>query len=190
MKKIIAILTVAAALLSTQSAFAIEAPNPKGNITVGTNLTVSPGLNFIGDITIANVWIGHITVGGALGWFYEPSLFTSSLYSAASPNYLYTSYTVSDAPHHTLYLAPRATFGINLNKKLQVYAGAFIGAGVNLGYYKHYNDPMAHPGAQFAFLIGEINGIRFFLNDKFALQTELNFGTNYPVLSVGAALKF
>ena len=189
MKKIIVLLSVAVlALAGAQHASAIEDPNPKGNLTLSANFTVAPGANFTGEVVVATVKIGHISVGRTMGYMFKPMLFTSALTSSKQLQNLPT--TVDENPHHTLYLAPRATFGVNLTKKLQVYAGAYIGAGVNLGHYTITGDTIKRPGAEFAFVIGEINGIRFFFNDHFAAQAELNFGTNTPIVNLGAAFRF
>lgn len=186
MKKIIALLSVAVmALAGAQRASAIEDPNPKGNLTLGAYASIAPGANFTGDVVIAQVWKGHITVGGVAGIFYAPQVFM--------PVQLRN-------PEFDIFLAPRATFGLNITSKFQVYAGFFTGARVyfNHEYNPSYNNayyPTTSPytgplKANFGFVGGEINGIRFFLNEHFALSAEICPAYPYTLINMGVSVKF
>lgn len=188
MKKFIALLSVAVlALAGAQRASAIEDPNPKGNLTLGAYVSVAPGANFTGDVVIANVWKGHITIGGVAGVFYAPQVF----YPASIRN-----------PEFDIFLAPRATFGLNLSKKIQVYAGLFTGVRVyfNHEYNPTYNsNPFLYTNvspytgavkANFGFAGGMVNGFRFFLTDRFALSAEICPAYPTTLINMGVSLKF
>ena len=183
MKKIIAFLSVAVlALMGAQRASAIEDPNPKGNLTLGAYASVAPGANITGDVVIANVWKGHITVGGVTGVFYAPQVFMP---------------TNIRNPHFDIFLAPRGTFGLNLSSKFQVYAGLFTGIRV---YFNHEYNP-AYAGnytvspytgpvkANVGFIGGAVQGVRFFLNEHFALSAEINPAYPCTFINLGVSLK-
>lgn len=196
--KRIAIFTAAVilSLLYASPAFAIEDPDPKGtlvtglilgprtsaclelyvdideylDIDIGSNggfmLGVEPMLT-ADYVLVDSWWKGHFTVGAMLG------------------GYKIGTMGKGEKRHHSaIVLAPRAMYGLNLSRIVEVHAGFITGLAIKFCSVHAEGDD----GASFVF--GTVTGARFNLSDHFGITADLNLSAYTPLASVGVSYKF
>ena len=171
MKKIIAILAVAAAcMVAANSAKAIEDQWSKGTMVAGAMFGYYPGIggSITGDyVLIDSWWKGHFTVGGEFLYRHWGSV-------VSSYNYSYNDFGFT----------PRATYGLNLSDKFEVHAGVLAGLGLSTWGWD------GNHARSLGFLYGGLAGLRFFFTDSLALSAEVQYSGYGPYANVGVAFKF
>ncbi|MBQ7459513.1 MAG: hypothetical protein IJS70_10125 [Bacteroidales bacterium] len=182
----IAFCALAMALISTNLS-AVEDPDPRGSLRVGAHLgpdfvigmssglTIGPALYLTGDyVLVDSWWIGHFTVGAALGGTHVGNIKMDSGVETRT----------------NLFIAPRATYGINLSDRIELHIGLVSGPYLNHDQVrlndgtKKYDHPL-----NFRWDVGGLFGARFSLNDRFGLSAEFNTASFHPYLSVGAVYR-
>ena len=183
-------------LLYASPAFAIEDPDPKGTVSVGLiagprtgaclelyvdiddylsvdigrkggfMLGIEPMLT-TDYVLVDSWWKGHFTVGAMLG------------------GYRIGTMGKGEKRHHSaIVLAPRAMYGLNLSRKVEVHAGFITGLAITFCSENVEEDEGA------AFVFGTVTGTRFNLTDNFGITADLNLSAYTPLLSVGVSYKF
>lgn len=167
MRKIIAILAVAAACMAAAtSAKAIDDQNPKGTVVIGAMGGVVPGLgaSLIGDFVIVDSWWkGHFTVGGEADY----RTFANGSYSGVA-------------------LSARATYGLNITSRFEVHVGLVSGVGVHM--WPKTDEAKASIDVDPCY--GALTGVRFFFSDVFGVTAEVNASNFATLINAGVVFKF
>ena len=178
MKKVFMLAMVAFMTLAmSQTAQAIENPNPKGTKVLGIHAGYYPGYgaNATFDYTLVDSWWkGHFTVGGYLGW-----------------NTRAWHYTYYHERWTNFAVMPRATYGLNITKEFEVHAGLMLGMAYHRWTY-NYEDGYTYdydPGTSYHFCHGEILGCRYYFTPKFGVEAELNYTGYMSYFNVGVTFK-
>lgn len=176
-------------LAVSQTAQAIEDPNPKGTVTLGARCGFFPGVgaNIVGDYTLVDSWWkGHFTVGGYLGFNTR----------AWHHTYAYLNGTADYVERWTnLAVMPRATYGLNITDDFEVHVCVMLGAAYHRWTYHWENevyDNVYNPGDSWHFIQGEGVGCRYFFTPNFGVEAEINYF--YPsymsYFNAGVTFKF
>lgn len=174
MKKVLAILTIAALGLSfAPKASAIDDPWEKGTLVVGAMAGFYPGIggSLTGDyVLVDHLWIGHLTAGAQV-------FFQSLKYHDID----------GDSRYWKFAAVPRVTYGLNITERFEVHIGATAGMGFS---------QKAEPGHKLGVCFGTLAGVRFFFTENFGLQAEFNYTYPFgehsytPYGTAGIAFKF
>ena len=152
-------------LAMSQTAQAIENPNPKGTSVLGLHAGYYPGFgaNATFDYTLVDSWWkGHFTVGGYGGFNMRPYV---------GYDYHYSNFAVM----------PRVTYGLNITKEFEVHAGVMAGVAFQTwsGAERLYS----------YFTHGEIVGARYYFTPKFGAEVEMNYTGYMSWFNVGVTIK-
>lgn len=187
-KYLLSALFALSCIFASLPASAVEDPYPSGTLLVGAQigpdfvvginsgftLGIAPAL--IADYVLADSWwIGHFTVGGAVGCTYVGGIDMSTGVETRA----------------NFFVAPRVTYGINLGDGLEVHAG------LTAGPYLHYDQVILTSGdkkydhpSSLKFDPGFILGARYFFNDRFGVSAEFNSADFKPILGAGLVYLF
>ena len=159
-----------------QKAQAIEDPNPKGTKILGIRAGFYPGFggNAVLDYTLIDSWWkGHFTVGAYAGY--------------NSRSYHWYDYT---SHYSNIAVMPRATYGLNITKQLEVHAGLMVGMNMQLDRWVYDSPNISNSSyTHFYFAHGEVVGARYMFNEKFGAEVELVYSGYQSYLNAGVTLK-
>lgn len=185
MKKVFMLLMVAFMTLAvSQTAQAIENPNPKGSSVVGIHGGYYPGFgaNVTYDYTLIDSWWkGHFTVGAFVG-------FNTRAWHYDGYYYDYTERWMNFG------VMPRATYGLNITKDFEVHAGVMLGVAMrHYSYTYDYHYEGYHgdydPYNDWGFCHGEVLGARYYFTPKIGVEVEMNYSSYMSWLNAGLTIK-
>ena len=187
MKKVFMLLMVAFMTFAmSQTAQAIENPNPKGSSVLGIHGGYYPGFgaNVTYDYTLIDSWWkGHFTVGAFVGyntraWHYDG---------------YYYDYTERWT---NIGIMPRATYGLNITKDFEVHAGVMLGIAMrhysytyDYHYTNWYDDDVYSPYNHWGFCYGSILGARYYFTPKIGVEVEMNYSGYMSWFNAGVTIK-
>lgn len=155
-------------LAMSQTAQAIEDPNPKGTVVIGIRGNFDLGANYYGfgsnvvvDYTLVDSWWkGHFTVGGFVG---------SNFYSHIT---------------HVAFM-PRATYGLNITKDFEAHVGVMSGFGWRHWSREYYGDI----SNDMYFTHGEVVGCRYMFTPNIGVEAEVGYVYTMGYLNAGLTIK-
>lgn len=169
MKKVIilALITMLTAITSFE-AQAINPPFSQGTIIANANIGLIPGIgaNVSGEyVLVDSWWQGHFAVGGYAGY-----------------NIKTYSNTVNRHWYSCVSFMPRASYGINIIKDLEVHAGMMMGFCYRtMSWYTHdWENGDSH--SSFMFELAEFTGARYRLTDFMYADAEFVYCSNFSYI--------
>ena len=177
MKKVFMLVLVAMMTLGVcQQAQAIENPNAKGSSVLGIHAGYYPGFGFNAtyDYTLINSWWkGHFTVGAYAGY--------------NNRSYHWSYYT---SHYSNIAVMPRATYGLNITKQLEVHAGLMVGLNLQLDRWTYDSPNISNESYTHTYFShGEVVGARYMFNEKFGAEVELVYSGYQSYFNAGVTLK-
>lgn len=177
MKKVFMLALVAVMTLGVcQKAQAIEDPNAKGTLVIGVRGGIYPGFggNVVADYTLINKWWkGHFTVGAYAGY--------------NTRTYHWVTYT---SHYSNIAIMPRATYGLNLTKSLEVHAGVMLGMNIQLDTWRYDSEYLTDERyTHYYFSHGELLGARYMFTPKFGAEVEFVYSGYQSYINAGVTIK-
>lgn len=179
---------VSAGLLAAVPASAIEDPNPRGTITIGTHVAFLPGIGFnvLGEyVLFDNLWRGHLSVGLQSGYSFRKSTDFDFKVNLDPDSSKLIETTTKNAYNHNVPINARASYGLNITNRFEVHAGASLGLCLQTEVMESVKkDPKA------LFNFGFFTGARFFFTNNFGASLELQWSLRDPYINAGVVFKF